>query len=89
MTQKFKTKKCKPAAIFSEVLASVDWKLLREQKKTLVQLTDNPRIMGKQLDHLDGIIGLIDSLQDEVVVWAYYSSREIFGFGSTKKVMKK
>jgi hypothetical protein len=52
----------------SKVLEKVDWNLLKEQNESLFALTMNVKehnLSKVQLDALDGIINLIDSLRDE------------------------
>ena len=49
-----------------EVLQDVDWKLLREQKKSLLKVLediDNVPV----LEHLEGIVVFIDAIQDSAV----------------------
>ncbi len=49
-----------------EVLKDIDWALLKEQKKSLLKVIedcDNVPV----LEHLEGILVLIDSIQDEAV----------------------
>lgn len=51
----------------------IDWKLLRDQKETLLRLADKAE--GVEAEHLEGLIGMIDDIQDEAsargepVVW--------------------
>lgn len=42
----------------------IDWKLLANQKATLLDIINNGLITEAQKAHLDGIIGLIDETQD-------------------------
>jgi hypothetical protein len=46
--------------------AQIDWDLLRDQKATLVELCAHEARLGPEaLDHLSGIVHLIDYLEDE------------------------
>ena len=49
-----------------EVLKDVDWKLLKEQKKTLLEVLENIDDVPK-LEHLEGIVVFIDAIQDAAV----------------------
>jgi len=49
-----------------EVLQDVDWKLLREQKKSLLKVLDNIDDVPV-LEHLEGIVVFIDAIQDSAV----------------------
>lgn len=45
----------------------IDWKLLRKQKLTIVKMAINPdkfNLSKKQQDDIDGILNLLDSIQD-------------------------
>lgn len=60
----------------AKIFDKIDWKSLAEQKMQLVYLIDElPE--GEKASALDGIINMIDDLQDEAeslgypVVWAY------------------
>jgi len=48
-----------------KIIKNIDWKLLREQKITLIALV--PVLAEKYADHLQGVLGLIDSIQDYAV----------------------
>jgi len=69
-------------------LEGIDYPLLREQKLALVELRMKPQqnrlevIMGqskKTLDALDGIIGLLDNIQDYATLELGKTAAEIFG----------
>ena len=46
-------------------LNKIDWALFKAQKLDLVKLTDNPGITVEEELALDGIINLMDAIQDE------------------------
>jgi hypothetical protein len=55
----------------------IDWALLRRQKATLVKLI---RSLGKtDANHLQGILSLVDSLQDFAVDKVGLSEKTVFG----------
>lgn len=73
----FKHKLCvEPTA---DTYAGIDWLLLAKQKMTLLNLIRSGTIDPAIAEHLDGLVGLIDSIQDDAeaknypVVWAYPS----------------
>lgn len=49
----------------SEVIKNINWNLLRKQKNTLVFITMKRSVGKKELNDIDGIIQLLDALQDE------------------------
>ena len=59
-------------------MENMDWKLLREQKDALLNyaLIDKPI----PLDIADGLINLIDALQDKAVDEDGVASHEVFGY---------
>jgi len=62
----------KPKALISKI----DWKLLREQKEYCINEADN----NTEVAHIyDGLINLLDALQDCAVDNALVSPIEVFG----------
>lgn len=49
----------------SEALKKVDWKLLKKQKNALVEVNVRRTVRKGDQEALDGIIHLLDALQDE------------------------
>lgn len=53
------------------VIRCPDWKLLREQKDTLLKINfnekDYPNLTKKDINHIEGIIEFIDYIQDTAV----------------------
>ena len=43
----------------------IDWKLLGEQKLTLVKIIDDITMTHSQHNHLVGIVNLLDEMSDE------------------------
>lgn len=61
----------------------LDFKLLKQQKKTLIRLIDDldnkkGASQFKTVKHLNGILGLIDSIQDYVVDNELLMEKEVF-----------
>lgn len=71
----FKHKLCTEP--LSDAYVGMNWLLLAKQKQTLLKLINDGRVAATTKDHLDGLVGLIDSIQDDAeakdypVVWAY------------------
>jgi len=63
-------------------LQNIDYKLLREQKDTLVKLNDIFDRDSLNGGALDGVIALIDAIQDYAVDMKGMSEEEVFGFKS-------
>ena len=57
---------------------ATDWRLLREQKASLVALSQE-HDGGPRGEHLVGLVHLIDELQDTAVAGKYQSEEAVFG----------
>jgi hypothetical protein len=57
-------------------VSKINWKLLRKQKSTLIELL-NRKVSLKEKDHIDGIIAMVDHIQD----WAaeILGEKDVFG----------
>ena len=49
----------------SEILKRVNWELLKKQKNSLVEVNIRRTVRKQDQEALDGIIHLLDALQDE------------------------
>ena len=58
----------------------MDWDLLRQQKETLLELISSCPTRT-QAEHVDGVIGLIDNIQDDAVDNHGYNEVDVFGKG--------
>lgn len=61
----------------------VDWNGLRKQKLTLLEIRrklKNYSIQDNALDHITGILHLIDHIQNMALASGVYNEEEIFGF---------
>lgn len=58
-------------------IKQIDWALLRDQKRILLSIPEQ-LISPLQYDSLQGVISLLDGLQDFVVDKGYLSSKEVF-----------
>jgi len=50
-----------------EFLAGVDWKLLTQQKQTLLDITQRNLVTGSHIQDLDGLVNFLDAFQDNAV----------------------
>ena len=58
---------------------NLDWNLLRQQKLLLLELCNKPATTPADRDLLDGIIHLIDGIQDYAVDQGNATEAEVFG----------
>ena len=63
---------------------SIDWETLREQKTALIKTItskheSNCEVTKNEAKKLDGILHLLDYLQDQAVESGIFSEEEIFG----------
>jgi len=61
-----------------EFANSVDYKLLQEQKITLIDVNTIPSLMPDVVASLDGIINFIDAFQDAVVESNLKTEEDVF-----------
>lgn len=61
------------------VFDSVDWKLLRDQKEILSNLSEDVLLSSEQCDAILGILNLLDEFQDTAVAEEYATEEEVFG----------
>lgn len=70
-----------------EFIKNIDWQLLRKQKLTLLEISeqydreysDEAVVIKERLKDLQGIVHLIDAIQDHAVDEMGMSSTEVFG----------
>ena len=63
---------------FAQFIESVNWELLRAQKLNIIEVIQLlPE--GKDKESFNGILHLLDSLQDKTVEWEYKTEFEVFG----------
>jgi|GEM_PF-2663785 len=58
-------------------LSTIDFALLRKQKQTLLKLKGETR---QQDAHINGLLHLIDQIQDSAVDEYGYTEKEVFNF---------
>ena len=72
-----------------DLIRSIDFKMLREQKKRIFEIQEileSPVFDGlwkDQNEALEGILNLIDSIQDLAVDQLGYSEKDVFSFDTT------
>jgi hypothetical protein len=57
-------------------ISKINWKLLRKQKSTLIELL-NRKVSLKEKDHIDGVIAMVDHIQDRAA--EILGEKEVFG----------
>lgn len=62
-----------------------DWKLLREQKNLLLVLVQGGRTSVEEAHLLDGVVNLIDVIQDAALDSGEVTELEVFGTEQTQK----
>lgn len=70
---------------FPEFINYINWSQLKDQKKTLFDLLNklensNSTDVDNDIDNLNGLISLVDSIQDYAVNELEYDEDEIFDF---------
>ena len=55
----------------------IDWKLLRKQKLHLLNILDDKKLTPSRLKSLEGILNLIDGIQDDAV--EFHGEKTVFG----------
>jgi hypothetical protein len=70
----------KPSKEF-QVTVRMNWKLLRKQKRILLGLLNQSSLAlrPEQRDAIDGIINLLDCVQDQAVDSGEFTERQVFG----------
>ena len=72
-----------PPPVFPEFITKIDWKLLREQKTKLIYLMNRARctieIEEDDSNAIEGIISLIDAIQDYSTDIMGLSEEDVFG----------
>ena len=70
-----------------EFFEKIDWALLREQKANLITGIELGRIDSETTDTIDGILCLIDGMQDFMVNDLKYNEMYIFGSNEGNKAI--
>lgn len=58
---------------------SPDWELLRKQKLYLLAMSNDPERLTEEVEVIDGVIHLIDWVQDQAVLNGDATNVEVFG----------
>ena len=62
-----------------DFIQKIDWKLLRNQKHDLLKVINNDSVIPKEKESLEGILHLLDAVQDYGVDICGLSERKVFG----------
>lgn len=62
------------------LLKNIDYKMLYNQKQVLVNTQKNPLLTQNERDALEGVLNLIDSIQDKVVELDILPEEEVFPY---------
>ena len=68
------------------MLDEISWGLLRKQKKTLLKVIMDTRDSEEKTD-LDGILGLLDYIQDEAVETGIATEKEVFDLDEERNLL--
>jgi hypothetical protein len=61
-----------------ELIGGIDWKLLKKQKFQLLKVINNDAVTPKQKESLEGILNLLDTVQDFAVDVLGINEKEVF-----------
>jgi hypothetical protein len=61
-----------------ELINGIDWKLLKKQKFHLLKVINNDAVPPKQKESLEGILNLLDSIQDLAVDFLGVDKNKVF-----------
>lgn len=70
---------CKSNSPKLSTAASIDWALLRKQKFQLVSMADDDDRLMSEIEVLDGVLALLDHIQDDAVAQGRATELEVFG----------
>jgi hypothetical protein len=62
-----------------DFIQKIDWTLLRKQKKDLLKVINKDTVSPKEKESLEGIMFLIDSIQDYAVDTCELPERKVYG----------
>jgi predicted ATPase len=68
-----------------DLIKNIDYRMLTSQKQTLLKLQENPVLSQREKDVIEGIINLIDTLQDKAVDSKILTEAEVFPYLNTEE----
>lgn len=68
------------------LVLKIDVTLLRRQKRYLVEVQQDPEAAAEAKTAIEGILNLLDFVQDQIVDQGLASEPEVFGFSGRSKV---
>ena len=71
------------------VLKNIDFKLLKKQKLDLLEIYLDPQLTDSQYSTIEGVVNLIDAIQDYAVDNLGYDEQKVFNLIINSKVSRK
>lgn len=66
------------------IIRNMDWALFRRQKQELLDIIEETEDIPTRVDLLNGVVALLDGLQDYAVDREHLSEEDVFGESSSK-----
>lgn len=66
------------AMTFQDIVDFTNWRLLQQQKLTLLRLADADETSPEDQEHINGVISFLECIQDYVVDGDYVIEEEAF-----------
>lgn len=63
-----------------ELLKNIDYRMLKGQKGYLAGILENPLLSQNEKDAIEGVLNLLDSIQDKVVELGILPEEEVFPY---------
>ena len=66
-----------------DFVKNIDYRMLTGQKRSLAKMQENPLLSQNEKDTIEGVLNLIDALQDKVVEKKILTEGEVFPYLNT------
>jgi hypothetical protein len=63
-----------------DFVKNIDYRMLTGQKRSLCKIQENPLLSQNEKDAIEGVLNLIDALQDKVVEKEILPESEVFPY---------
>ena len=67
-----------------DFVKNIDYRMLTGQKRSLVKIQENPLLSQNEKDTIEGVLNLLDALQDKVVENKILPEAEVFPYLNTE-----